>query len=33
MIRKIIKIDREACNGCGLCKNYCKFNAIQTVER
>ena len=28
-----VKIDPTMCNGCGLCKNYCKFNAIQTVER
>ncbi len=28
-----IKIDQTMCNGCGLCKNYCKFNAIETVER
>ncbi len=28
-----IKIDETMCNGCGLCKNYCKFNAIKTVER
>jgi indolepyruvate ferredoxin oxidoreductase alpha subunit len=28
-----IKIDGTMCNGCGLCKSYCKFNAIETVER
>ncbi|MBO5356139.1 MAG: indolepyruvate ferredoxin oxidoreductase subunit alpha [Clostridia bacterium] len=28
-----IKIDATMCNGCGLCRNYCKFNAIETVER
>ena len=28
-----VKIDATMCNGCGLCKNYCKFGAIQTVER
>ncbi len=28
-----IKIDETMCNGCGLCKSYCKFNAIETVER
>lgn len=27
-----VKIDSSMCNGCGLCKNYCKFNAIETVE-
>ena len=28
-----VKIDATMCNGCGLCKNYCKFNAIETVEK
>ena len=28
-----VKIDDTMCNGCGLCTNYCKFNAIKTVER
>ncbi|MBQ8197677.1 MAG: indolepyruvate ferredoxin oxidoreductase subunit alpha [Clostridia bacterium] len=28
-----IKIDETMCNGCGLCINYCKFNAINKVER
>ncbi len=28
-----VKIDATMCNGCGLCKNYCKFNAIETVVR
>ncbi len=28
-----IKIDETMCNGCGLCKNYCKFNAINKVEK
>ena len=28
-----VKIDETMCNGCGLCKNYCKFGAIKTVER
>ncbi len=28
-----IKIDETMCNGCGLCKNYCKFNAIETVVK
>ena len=26
-------IDSTACNGCGLCLNYCKFGAIKKVER
>ena len=28
-----IQIDATMCNGCGLCKNYCKFGAIETVVR
>ena len=28
-----VKIDATMCNGCGLCKNYCKFDAIETVVR
>ena len=28
-----VKIDATMCNGCGLCTNYCKFNAIEIVER
>ena len=28
-----VKIDETMCNGCGLCKNYCKFNAINKVEK
>ncbi len=28
-----IKIDETMCNGCGLCKNYCKFGAIKTVTK
>jgi len=28
-----VKIDATMCNGCGLCQNYCKFNAIEKVER
>ena len=31
MIRKIIKIDEEKCNGCGLCANACKEAAIGIV--
>lgn len=28
-----ISIDQSMCNGCGLCINYCPFNAIEKVER
>ena len=28
-----ISIDESMCNGCGLCMNYCKFNAIEKVEK
>ena len=28
-----VKIDSTMCNGCGLCKHYCKFNAIEKVGR
>lgn len=28
-----IVIDETMCNGCGLCKNYCKFGAIKVVQR
>ena len=27
-----ISIDETMCNGCGLCKGICKFEAIETVE-
>jgi indolepyruvate ferredoxin oxidoreductase alpha subunit len=27
-----IAIDATMCNGCGLCKQLCKFGAIETVE-
>lgn len=32
MIRKIIKIDKEKCNGCGACAEACHEGAIEMID-
>ena len=32
MLRKIITIDQEKCNGCGLCAQACHEQAIGMVD-
>ena len=32
MIRQIIKIDEEKCNGCGICAEACHEGAIEIID-
>ena len=31
MIRKIIRLDEEKCNGCGICAAACHEGAIEVI--
>ena len=32
MIRRVIEIDREKCNGCGKCAHACHEGAIELID-
>ena len=32
MVRRVIEIDREKCNGCGACADACQEGAIGMVD-